>query len=49
MVITVEPGRIELFNALTKALIVVIGIYVPPTSSFPKHFHNIGIRIEASG
>lgn len=22
------------------------GIYVPPTAQFPKHFHNIGIRIE---
>ena len=22
------------------------GIYVPPDSSFPKEFHNIGIRIE---
>ena len=22
------------------------GIYVPPTSEFPKEFHNIGIRIE---
>lgn len=22
------------------------GIYVPPTPNFPKHFHNIGIRIE---
>ncbi|KAF5322673.1 hypothetical protein D9619_001139 [Psilocybe cf. subviscida] len=22
------------------------GIYVPPTANFPKHFHNIGIRIE---
>ncbi|PAV20579.1 peptidase M24 [Pyrrhoderma noxium] len=22
------------------------GIYVPPSSQFPKHFHNIGIRIE---
>ncbi|KAF8516631.1 peptidase M24 [Gautieria morchelliformis] len=22
------------------------GVYVPPSTSFPKHFHNIGIRIE---
>ncbi|KIJ70629.1 hypothetical protein HYDPIDRAFT_78612 [Hydnomerulius pinastri MD-312] len=22
------------------------GIYVPPTPQFPKHFHNMGIRIE---
>ncbi|KAG2014041.1 peptidase M24 [Coprinopsis cinerea AmutBmut pab1-1] len=22
------------------------GIYVPPTANFPKHYHNIGIRIE---
>lgn len=22
------------------------GIYVPPTSDYPKAFHNIGIRIE---
>jgi hypothetical protein len=22
------------------------GIYVPPTANFPKHFHNMGIRIE---
>ena len=25
------------------------GIYVPPDSSFPKEFHNIGIRIEVRG
>ena len=24
------------------------GVYVPPTSLFPRHFHNIGIRIEVS-
>jgi intermediate cleaving peptidase 55 len=23
-----------------------IGIYVPPSPLFPKHFHNLGIRIE---
>ena len=22
------------------------GIYVPPTAQFPKHFHDIGVRIE---
>jgi|SRR6266498_371623 len=25
-----------------------IGIYVPPTPNFPKHFHDMGVRIEAS-
>jgi hypothetical protein len=25
------------------------GIYVPPSNSFPSRFHNMGIRIEASG
>lgn len=24
------------------------GIYVPPSPAFPKHFQNIGIRIEVS-
>jgi hypothetical protein len=24
------------------------GVYVPPDNIFPKHFHNIGIRIEVS-
>jgi len=22
------------------------GIYVPPTNNFPRHFHNLGVRIE---
>ena len=25
---------------------VPTGIYVPPTAQFPKHFHDIGVRIE---
>ncbi|KAG1875383.1 peptidase M24 [Suillus subalutaceus] len=37
------------FHARLKAGMVITvepGIYVPPTAQFPKHFHNIGIRIE---
>jgi len=25
----------------------MLGIYVPPMAVFPKHYHNLGIRIEA--
>lgn len=47
MVITVEPGKYLRINedSMTK-LECHSGIYVPPTAQFPKHFHNIGIRIE---
>ncbi|OCB90214.1 peptidase M24 [Sanghuangporus baumii] len=33
---------------LVSGMVVTIepGIYVPPTPLFPKHFHNLGIRIE---
>jgi hypothetical protein len=33
----------------TNLIIVHKGIYVPPSNSFPSQFHNMGIRIEASG
>ncbi|KAG2345012.1 peptidase M24 [Suillus weaverae] len=38
-----------IIHARLKAGMVITvepGIYVPPTAQFPKHFHNIGIRIE---
>ena len=47
MVITVEPGKPYLLQrkqALTFHW--PSGIYVPADARFPKHFHNIGIRIE---
>ncbi|KIY50511.1 hypothetical protein FISHEDRAFT_64719 [Fistulina hepatica ATCC 64428] len=33
---------------LQEGIVITIepGVYVPPTSRFPKHYHNIGIRIE---
>lgn len=27
---------------------IYIGIYVPPSNNFPRHFHNMGIRIEVN-
>lgn len=48
MIITIEPGVFfptPLLLIFTKN---ILGIYVPPTAKFPKHFHNIGIRIEVS-
>lgn len=43
-----ESSHIDRFAPLRKGMVITIepGIYVPPTSKFPKHFHNIGIRIE---
>lgn len=49
MVITIEPGKpFSLTVNIASMLLteVALGIYVPPTANFPKHFHNIGIRIE---
>lgn len=48
MVVTVEPGMSSSHPVSDERRpdIHVPGIYVPPTPNFPKHFHNIGIRIE---
>ncbi|KAJ7762729.1 peptidase M24 [Mycena maculata] len=48
MVITIEPGKpLPLSQrSIFFQLSLSAGIYVPPSPSFPKHFHNIGIRIE---
>ena len=36
------------FCRLQEGMVITIepGVYVPTDSSFPKHFHGIGIRIE---
>ncbi|KAF8628154.1 hypothetical protein AX17_006024 [Amanita inopinata Kibby_2008] len=43
-----ESGNFDRSIALKAGMVITVepGIYVPPTSNFPKHFHNIGIRIE---
>ena len=45
MVLTIEPGK-SLVSWVKVCNTTSIGIYVPPLPDFPKHFHNIGIRIE---
>lgn len=43
--ITIEPGKsLVLWIKVHDG--ALIGIYVPPLPDFPRHFHNIGIRIE---
>jgi Xaa-Pro aminopeptidase len=37
-----DVNRLVEGNVLT----VEPGLYIPPDDAFPKHFHNIGIRIE---
>lgn len=43
-----ESSHFDRSGPLKAGTVVTIepGIYVPPTPNFPKHFHNIGIRIE---
>jgi intermediate cleaving peptidase 55 len=43
-----ESSNFDRGGNLTSGMVVTVepGIYVPPTAAFPKHFHNIGIRIE---
>ncbi|KAF8629628.1 hypothetical protein AX15_003362 [Amanita polypyramis BW_CC] len=43
-----ESNNFNRAGPLKSGMIVTIepGIYVPPFPNFPKHFHNIGIRIE---
>ncbi|KAF9458010.1 peptidase M24 [Collybia nuda] len=43
-----ESSHFDRSGSLRKGMVVTVepGIYVPPTPNFPKHFHNIGIRIE---
>ena len=43
--LTIEPGE-RLVSWIKARNTTCIGIYVPPLPDFPKHFHNIGIRIE---
>lgn len=50
MVITVEPGTVEhlklSMHTCRFTYLLSTGVYVPASPSFPKQFHNIGIRIE---
>ncbi|KAF8169506.1 peptidase M24, structural domain-containing protein [Pholiota molesta] len=43
-----ESSHIDRSAPLKEGMVITIepGIYVPPTANFPKHYHNIGIRIE---
>ncbi|KAF9480840.1 peptidase M24 [Pholiota conissans] len=43
-----ESSHIDRSAPLQDGMVITIepGIYVPPTANFPKHYHNIGIRIE---
>ncbi|KAI5116860.1 hypothetical protein M0805_009170 [Coniferiporia weirii] len=43
-----ESSHFDRSARLVSGMVVTIepGIYVPPSNQFPKHFHNIGIRIE---
>ncbi|KAJ7666498.1 peptidase M24 [Mycena rosella] len=43
-----ESSNFDRSGSLKAGMVITIepGIYVPPSPSFPKHFHNIGIRIE---
>ncbi|KAJ7265937.1 peptidase M24 [Mycena haematopus] len=43
-----ESSHFDRHASLKAGMVITIepGIYVPPSPSFPKHFHNIGIRIE---
>ncbi|RDB15460.1 Intermediate cleaving peptidase 55 [Hypsizygus marmoreus] len=43
-----ESSNFDRSQSLKAGMVVTIepGIYVPPTANFPKHYHNIGIRIE---
>ncbi|KAJ6567398.1 peptidase M24 [Mycena vulgaris] len=43
-----ESSHFDRSGSLKAGMVITIepGIYVPPSPSFPQHFHNIGIRIE---
>jgi len=43
-----ESAHFDRGAQLRKGVVITIepGVYVPPSSSFPKAFHNMGIRIE---
>ncbi|KZO93766.1 peptidase M24 [Calocera viscosa TUFC12733] len=43
-----ESSTIDRSKSLQSGMVITIepGVYVPPADNFPKHFHNIGIRIE---
>ncbi|KIJ19786.1 hypothetical protein PAXINDRAFT_107213, partial [Paxillus involutus ATCC 200175] len=43
-----ESAHLDRGEHLKARMVITVepGIYVPPTPQFPKHFHNIGIRIE---
>ncbi|KAH7912445.1 peptidase M24 [Hygrophoropsis aurantiaca] len=43
-----ESSNFNRGEYLKSGMIITVepGIYVPPTANFPKHFHNMGIRIE---
>ncbi|KAF8211671.1 peptidase M24 [Mycena galopus ATCC 62051] len=43
-----ESSHFDRYARLKAGMVITIepGIYVPPSASFPKHFHNIGVRIE---
>ncbi|KAF9268397.1 peptidase M24 [Marasmius fiardii PR-910] len=43
-----ESNNFNRSETLKTGMVITIepGIYVPPSPAFPKHFHNIGIRIE---
>ena len=43
-----ESSNFDRSGRLTEGMVITIepGIYVPPMASFPKHYHNMGIRIE---
>ncbi|TRM62399.1 peptidase M24 [Schizophyllum amplum] len=43
-----ESSNFDRSGELRKGMVITIepGIYVPPTAQFPKHFHDIGVRIE---
>ncbi|OJA18355.1 hypothetical protein AZE42_00732 [Rhizopogon vesiculosus] len=43
-----ESSHSDRGETLKAGMVITVepGIYVPPTAQFPKHFHNIGIRIE---
>ncbi|KAL1664833.1 peptidase M24, structural domain-containing protein [Schizophyllum commune] len=43
-----ESSSFDRGGKLQAGMVITIepGIYVPPTAQFPKHFHDIGVRIE---
>ncbi|KAH9843656.1 peptidase M24 [Rhodofomes roseus] len=43
-----ESSHFDRHAPLQAGMVITVepGVYVPPSAHFPKHFHNIGIRIE---